>query len=132
MLEERRDDWVTNINPNTQYNKDLEGYSDFAARGQLLYKPTEDFDALWEVDARSLDGTARLFRANIIQKGSNDLVPGFNVNQVNINGDNYQNLGTWGTHLTVNDDLGPVTLTSISAMSMAASAAAATSAAAIS
>ena len=115
ILEERRDDWVTNVNADSLYNKGLEGYSDFAARGQLLYKPTEDLDALWEVDARSLDGTARLFRANIIQQGSNNLVPGFNVNQVDLNGDNYQDLGTWGTHLTVNDDLGPVTLTSVSA-----------------
>jgi iron complex outermembrane recepter protein len=115
VLEERRDDWVTNINPNTQYNKNLEGYSDFAARAQLLYKPTNDLDALFEFDARSLDGTARLFRANVIEKGTNDLIPGFNVNQININGDNYQNLGTFGTHLTVNDDIGPVTLTSISA-----------------
>ncbi len=115
VLEERRDDWVTNANPNTQYNKGLEGYSDFAARAQLLYKPSDNFDALWEFDGRSLDGTARLFRANVISKGSNDLAPGFNVDQVNVNGDNYQDLGTWGTHLTVNDDLGPVTLTSISA-----------------
>ena len=117
VLEERRDDWVTNTNPNYLYpeHQKLEGYSDFAARAQLLYKPNDNFDALWEFDGRSLDGTARLFRANVISKGSNDLVPGFNVNQANINGDNYQDLGTWGTHLTINDDLGPVTLTSISA-----------------
>ena len=115
LLEERRDDWVTNTNPTTMYNRNLEGYSDFAGRVQLLYKPTNDLDALLEVDARALDGTARLFRANVISKGSNDLVPGFDVTKVNLDGDNYQNLGTWGTHLTVNNDFGPVTLTSISA-----------------
>ena len=118
VLEERRDSWVTNTNPTYVYpsHRGLEDYSDFAARGtQLLYKPNNDLDALLELDARSLDGTARLFRANIIEKGTNDLVPGFNIDQVDADGDNYQNLGTWGTHLTVNEDLGPVTLTSVGA-----------------
>ncbi|MDB5359187.1 MAG: TonB-dependent receptor [Rhodospirillales bacterium] len=115
ILEERRDDWVHNINPTTAYNKNLEGYTDTAARLQLLFKPSDTLDALLEVDGRSLDGTARVFRANIIQKGTNNLVPGFKVDQVNLDGDNYQNLGTWGTHLTVNNNFGPVTLTSVSA-----------------
>ena len=117
VLEERRDDWVTNINPDYRYpqHQQLEGYSDFAARAQLLYTPTSDLNALFETDLRSLDGSTRLYRANIILKGSNDLVPGFNADQVDINGDNYQNEGSWGAHLTVNDAVGPVTLTSISA-----------------
>ena len=115
VLEERRDDWVHNINPSTAYGKSLEGYTDTAARLQLLYKPTDTLDALLEFDGRSLDGTARVFRANIIQPGTNNLVPGFKVDQVDLDGDNYQNLGTWGTHLTINNDFGPVTLTSISA-----------------
>jgi iron complex outermembrane receptor protein len=115
VLEERRDDWVHNINPTTAYHKDLEGYTDTAARLQLLFKPTDTLDALLEVDGRALDGTARVFRANIITPGTNNLVPGFKVDQVNLDGDNYQNLGTWGTHLTINNDFGPVTLTSVSA-----------------
>ncbi|GGF05972.1 TonB-dependent receptor [Aliidongia dinghuensis] len=115
VLEERRDDWVHNVNPNTPYHRDLEGYTDTAARLQLLYKPTDTLDALLEVDGRALDGTARLFRANIIQPGTNKLVDGFRVDRVDFDGDNYQNLGTWGTHLTVNNDFGPVTLTSVSA-----------------
>jgi iron complex outermembrane receptor protein len=115
ILEERRDDWVTNINPYNLFRKHLEGYQDFAARGQLLFKPTDDLDMLLEVDGRDLDGTARLFRANIIEPGTNRLVPGFNINQINTFGDNYQYLGSFGTHFTVNDDLGPVRVTSISA-----------------
>ena len=115
VLEERRDDWVHNINPTTAYNKNLEGYTDTAARLQLLFKPTDTLDALLEVDGRGLDGTARVFRANIIQPGTNHLVGGFKVDQVDLDGDNYQNLGTWGTHLTINNDFGPVTLTSVSA-----------------
>jgi iron complex outermembrane receptor protein len=115
VLEERRDDWVTNINPDNLFRKHLEGYQDFAARGQLLLKPTDDLDMLLEVDGRDLDGTARLFRANIIEPGTNRLVPGFNIKQINTFGDNYQYLGSFGTHFTINDDFGPVRLTSISA-----------------
>jgi iron complex outermembrane receptor protein len=115
VLEERRDDWVTNTNPLTMYHKNLEGYSDTAGRFQMLYKPTDTFTALWETDGRTLDGTARLFRADIIQKGTNQLVPGFDPSKIDTNGDNYQNLGTFGTHLTLTDDLGPVTVTSITA-----------------
>jgi iron complex outermembrane receptor protein len=115
VLEERRDDWVTNTDPYTQYHKNLEGYSDTAGRLQLLYNPSDTLSALWEFDGRTLDGTARLFRANIIQKGTNELVAGFNPDTINVNGDNYQNLGSLGTHLTLTDDLGPVTVTSVSA-----------------
>ncbi len=115
LLEERRDDWVTNTYQLNRYHKNLEGYSDTAGRLQLLYNPADSITALWEVDARTLSGTARLFRANIIQKGSNELVPGFDVEKISTNGDNYQDLGTWGTHLTLADDLGAVTLTSVSA-----------------
>ena len=115
VLEERRDDWVHNTNPTPRYNRNLEGYSDFAGRGQLLFKPQDDLDFLLDVHGRSLDGTARVFRANIIEPGTNHLVPGFKVDQVNTDGDNYQRLGSFGTHITANYDFGPVRLTSISA-----------------
>jgi iron complex outermembrane receptor protein len=115
LLEERRDDWVTNTDSLSMYHHKLEGYTDTAGRLQFLYKPNDDVSALLEVDGRVLDGTARLFRANIIQKGTNQLVPGFDPSTINVNGDNYQNLGTIGTHLTVTADLGMLTLTSVSA-----------------
>lgn len=115
VLEERRDDWVRNINPENMFHHNLEGYSDTAGRFQLGYTPTDTLSALFEFDGRTLDGTARLFRANIIEKGTNHLAPGFDVNTVNLNGDNYQNLGTLGTHLTLEDKLEDFTITSISA-----------------
>src|SRR3984957_1011461 len=97
------------------FHHNLEGYSDTAGRFQLAYTPTDTLSALFEFDGRTLDGTARLFRANIIEKGTNHLVPGFDINTVNLNGDNYQNLGTLGTHLTLEDKLEDFTITSISA-----------------
>ena len=57
-----------------------EGYDDRAARVQLQYE-NESFSALFNVHMRNLDGTARLFRANIIESGSNDLVDGFDRGQ---------------------------------------------------
>ncbi len=113
VLEERRDDWITNINPYAMYQKHLEGYSDFAAKMAILFKPTDDLDMLLAFQGRDLDGTARVFRANIIEKGTNQLIPGFKVDEVNINGDDAQHEDQYATHFTVNDDLGPVRLTSI-------------------
>jgi len=115
VQEERRDDWITNLNPDYKYNKHLEGYNDFAAKAALLFKPTDDLDMLLEVNGRDLNGTARVFRADIIQPGTNHLIPGFKIDQVDINGEDLQQEGQFATHFTVNDDLGPVRLTSISA-----------------
>jgi len=115
VLDERRDDWITNLNPNPLYQKHLEGYNDFAAKGALLLKVNDDLDMLLEVNGRDLNGTARVFRADIIQPGTNHLVPGFKIDQVDINGFDTQEEGQFASHFTVNDDLGPVRLTSISA-----------------
>ncbi len=115
VQEERRDDWITNLNPDPKYQKHLEGYSDFAAKGAILLKPADDLDMLLEINGRDLDGTARVFRGDIIQPGTNKLVPGFKVDEVDIDGDDTQQETQFATHFTVNDDLGPVKLTSISA-----------------
>ena len=40
------------------------------------FKPSDDFSALFNVHGRTLDGSARLFRANIITEGTNSLVAG--------------------------------------------------------
>ena len=64
-LYQHRDDWVGNSL--TGEDDVYEGYDDRAARLQLLYEPGENFSALFNAHMRSLDGTARLFRANIIK-----------------------------------------------------------------
>jgi iron complex outermembrane receptor protein len=65
---QHRGDWVDNTFNGP--SKSLEGYDDAAARAQLLYAPGKSFSALFNVHGRSLDGTARLFRANIIKPGN--------------------------------------------------------------
>lgn len=111
VLHQRRDDWVDNT-----FNgpgDDLEGYSETAARLQVLFKPSDTFEALANVHLRKLDGTARLFRASIIQPGTNDLVSGFDRDRVSIDGRNRQNLEQFGANLRMRWDLGSMNLYSI-------------------
>src|SRR6185295_1016721 len=58
------------------------------------------------VHARDLDGSARLFRANIIQPGTNDLVAGFNERQISTDGKNEQTLKNTGANLRLRWGLG--------------------------
>ena len=109
---QHRNPWVTNTAPDQQTGK-LEGYDDDAMRAQLLYKPTATFSALFNVHARTLQGTARLFRANIIKPGTNDLVDGFDPYQVAFDGQNKQNLNSDGANAKLRWTLGDFTLSSI-------------------
>ena len=95
MLYQHRDDWITNTYAPGPTRK-TEGYDDRAARVQLLYKPGSDFSALFNAHARSLDGSARVFRANIIKKGTNDLVDGFEPSQFSTDGRNEQHITSYG------------------------------------
>ena len=79
VLFQRRDDWVENTYPGP--NDGFEGYDESAARVQALFEG-EGFEALFNVHARHLNGTARLFRANILEPGTNDLVDGFDEDKV--------------------------------------------------
>jgi iron complex outermembrane receptor protein len=100
---QHRDNWVT-APMNPAGDQHLEGYDDWAARLQLLYKPSDDFSALLNVHGRTLNGSARVFRANIIQLGSNNLVPGFDPAKVytdGYNGQSYSSIGA-NAHVTLN------------------------------
>ena len=115
-LWQHRDDWVDNLE--TPRKHDLEGYDDIAARLQLQYKD-ERLTARLVGQFRTLDGTARLFRANVFAKGSNDLIglggPGtkFRRNQVRTDGINFQDMDNYNAGLTLDYDFGPFTLTSV-------------------
>jgi len=112
MLAQRRGNWVENT-VDTAPTQDLEGYRDTALRAQLQYAPHKDFSALFNVHARSLDGSARLFRANIIQPGTNELVPGFDISKISIDGKNESKLKTQGASARLRWNLGDVTLVSV-------------------
>jgi iron complex outermembrane receptor protein len=110
-LRQHRDDFVDNTY--TKQNDSLEGYNEHAERVQFLYKPSTTFNALFNVHSRTTDGSARLFRANIIKKGTNDLVDDYDFTKINTNGLNMQNLRTNGANVRLTWDLGAVKLFSI-------------------
>ncbi|WP_293676002.1 TonB-dependent receptor, partial [uncultured Phenylobacterium sp.] len=74
-LYQRRSDWVDNTQGGDK--NDSEGYEQFALRGQLLWTPSEALSALLNIHYQHLDGTPRVFHANIIRPGTNNFVAGF-------------------------------------------------------
>jgi iron complex outermembrane receptor protein len=118
-LYQHRDDYVGNSLSNDPTDASppddvYEGYDDRAARIQLLYEPGENFSALFNAHVRNLDGTARLFRANIIEPGSNDLIDGFDADSpIAADGQNRQHLNIKGGNIRLRWDLGDYALYSI-------------------
>ncbi|MGE0030592.1 MAG: TonB-dependent receptor [Steroidobacteraceae bacterium] len=113
---QHRDDWVDNVMPDgsgTIQKDAFEGYEELAGRAQFLFEPSDEFSALFNVHARSLDGTARMFRANILESGSQGLVSGFDEDVVSLDGRNDQDLDSSGGSLRIEWDMGRVTLHSI-------------------
>jgi iron complex outermembrane receptor protein len=111
-LYQHRDDYVGNSL--TDEDDIYEGYDDRAARVQVLYEPGENFSALFNAHMRNLDGTARLFRANIIESGSNDLIDGFDADSpISADGANRQELNILGGSVRLRWDFGDLALYSI-------------------
>ncbi|MBL8257751.1 MAG: TonB-dependent receptor [Pseudoxanthomonas mexicana] len=110
VLFQRRDDSVKNTYPGP--SDGYEGYDESAARVQFLYEG-EGFEALLNAHARKLNGTARLFRANIIQPGTNHLVPGFDRDKVTQDGLNYSELESQGASARLRWEIGDYKLYSI-------------------
>ncbi|HZV67475.1 MAG TPA: TonB-dependent receptor [Telluria sp.] len=114
-LRQHRDNFVDNYSDTGFTNKtgELEGYNEHAERVQFLYTPDTTFSALFNVHQRMTTGSARVFRANLIQKGTNDIVPGYDPDKFVSNGQNYQNLQTNGANARLSWDLGAVKLFSV-------------------
>ena len=106
-----RDDWVDNLASGPE--DELGGYDDFGWRAQLLYDNDGPLTALFNVHGWGSDGTARLFRANIIEPGTDSIVSGFNRDEVFYDGVNKQKVRGYGATMTLDYDLGNHTLTSI-------------------
>jgi len=73
-LYHERNDWINN--GFTGQDNALGGFHEYAYRGQLLFEPSDSFSALLNLHGRSIDGTASIFRANVLGPGSH----GFNSN----------------------------------------------------
>ena len=111
ILYQQRDDWVDNTVAGPV--DELEGFDEFATRLQLGFGDPDGFNGLLNWHYRDLDGTARLFRANIIEPGSNDLVDDFDIDEISIDGDNFQELESWGASARLGWNLGSTTLYSV-------------------
>ncbi|MDB5433176.1 MAG: TonB-dependent receptor [Caulobacter sp.] len=113
VLVQHRDNWVDN--GFTHVSNATEGYKEYALRGQLLFTPTENFSALLNLHGMHLNGTPRLFRANIIQSGSNSFVPGFDRDTIfqDAQPRAFQHVDTFGGSAKLEYDFGDIKLTSV-------------------
>lgn len=112
LQSQNRDDWVKNTVASAP-TKELEGHQDTAIRLQLSHNFGGGLNLLGNVHHRKLDGTARVFRANIISPGTSNLAPGFGTERVSQDGINEQDLESTGGSVRLNWNFGDATLTSI-------------------
>lgn len=106
-----RNDYVDNVRNGA--GDDLEGYEEYAARFQIAVEPNEGFYGLFNLHGRELDGTARLFRANIIAPGTNQLVGNFDRDRIAIDGTNFQKLESYGGSARLRWDFDRISLHSV-------------------
>lgn len=111
LLYQSQSDWVDN--GFTGENNALGGNRTGAFRLQFLWQPSERFSALLNVHAWDLDGTARIFRANILKHGSDEVVSGFEQDKVYQDGQNDQTISAQGGAFTLNYKFDFATLTAI-------------------
>ena len=115
-----RDDWIDNSY--TGESDAIGGNEDLALRGQLLFAPTDSFQALVNIHWRDYEGTSEVFRADILTTGSSSLNSNFDRDVVAFNqGDNNPQEATQvGASLKLDWDLNDtLTLTSITAFESA-------------
>ena len=114
-LWQHRNNWVDNLDEPGGNN--LEGYDDISARAQIQFKPNDALTVRLTGQLRDLDGDARVFRANAIRPGTNDLVGvdggDFERDEVRADGINFQKLKTQNITGVAEYDLGPATIYSI-------------------
>lgn len=110
MKYDRKDNFIDNTF--TGEKDAIGGFSETAARLQLMYEKGP-LTALFNAHARDLDGSARVFVANAITKGSNNLSSTFSRNSVYQNGQNDLDVSSQGGSLKLEYDLDGLLLTSI-------------------
>ena len=113
VLTQNRSDWVDN--GFTGENDALGGHNIHAGRVQLLWTPTDNFSALLLHQMQNSDGTASIFRANVLNKGSNELNQNYDRDTVFLDGgdNNPTAVKSTGTNLRLDWDLENHTITSI-------------------
>ena len=111
LLYQSQSDWIDN--DFTGKDDALGGHNTGAFRLQFLWEPSERFSALLNLHGWELDGTARVFRANILKHGSDEVVDGFSHDKVYHDGLNDQEISAQGGAFTLNYEFDFGTLTAI-------------------
>ncbi len=116
VLYSERGDWIDN--GFTGVSDAMGGFEEFAYRAQLLIEPSDVFSALLNVHGRDIDGTASIFRSNVLSPGSNDFNSNFDRDTVFYDGgnNNPQSAEALGGSVKLDFHFGPdTTLTSVTA-----------------
>ncbi len=114
LLAQERGDWIDN--EHTTKENILGGHRDIAGRLQLLWTPMPKLEAWLKLHVRDLDGTARLFRANILAPGEGGLVQDFTRDSISHDGRNEQTLESGGLAAEVRYDIGNFQLVSLTGL----------------
>jgi iron complex outermembrane recepter protein len=115
-LYHERDDWIDN--DFTGENDALGGFDEYAYRAQLLIEPSDNFSALLNIHGRDIDGTASIFRANVLGPGSDGFNSNYDRDSVTYDGGDGNPQSAEGLGGSIRLDIGlanDVTLTSITA-----------------
>src|SRR4030095_14043383 len=116
VLWQQRDDWISNSF--TGEDDAMGGFDETAYRVQLLVDASDDLSLLFNVHGRNNDGTASIFRANVLGPGSDGFNSNYDRDTVSFDeGDNNpQEAKGLGGSMRIEWGLGEkVTLTSITA-----------------
>ena len=125
VFSQTRDDYIDNAF--SGQNDAFGGFDEKAYRLQVLFTPSEDLSVLVNVHGRDLDGTASVFRANALTRGSNDLNANYDRESVyydaNLLGNGFDNnpqaYEGFGGSINVEYNMGDVSFTSITALETA-------------
>ncbi len=114
LLVQDRPDYIDVKAPGFEKENSLGGYNEKAARVQFLYEG-DDFTGLLNYHKRDLDGRPIAFRANLIEKGTNNINPLYDNDVVyhDAASRSTQQVNTQGLSLKLEWDLKELTLTSI-------------------
>ncbi|RKU18025.1 TonB-dependent receptor [Candidatus Poribacteria bacterium] len=114
LLAQERGDWIDNAR--TTEENILGGHRDLAGRLQLLWTPMPELEAWLKLQARDLDGTSRLFRANILVAGEGGLIEDFTRDSIAHDGRNEQTMRSGGLSAEVRYDIGNFQLVSLTGL----------------
>ncbi|HWM27106.1 MAG TPA: TonB-dependent receptor plug domain-containing protein, partial [Woeseiaceae bacterium] len=107
VLSQNRDDWIDN--GFTGESEAMGGFNENAFRLQVMTLASDSFSALFNLHGRDLsNGTASVFRANILTSGSNNLNENFDRDQVFFDGgdNNPQEASALGGSIRLDFDFG--------------------------